>query len=442
MRLRTALAVLTAALVVLGCATGAAATYPRYHTAPPEAGHGPPRLDEPPPATADTIVFLGVEYPEPGTIGAHYAGVQFEVRVASISLTEGIRRSLSLASALRLAAAMGRAGYQVRQGGLPSSDPPPLEGARFALIGRIVELAVRSSGTTGPHRVRAETQIAWELLDLSAGRPAFGVRTSGRAQARDSVAESVLHAVDGALVGLLQHAGFRAVLARLEPGSPGLASTDHLFLGISAGAGDAVALSPEQLNLRESGDPLILLAGGVVALGGADRFDEPAFVITGDGLVLTSSRAVQNRARLWVRFGNGVERPAGLLRADRSTGVALIRISCPSSCTTVPWTLEIGAAREPIVAVRPPSGSDPSHLFVPGEVRVTGEPSVRRLEVRFEARVAIGLRGGEPIARKRDGAVFAIAAPWRGTIRGVPLADALRGLSVVAQRDQALGSRE
>ncbi len=421
------------ALALVGCGAQGGWT-PRYHAPSPEATYQSVSMERLPPAvTSDTIVFLGIEYPEPGPLGAHYSGAQFEVRSGSLLLTDGVRRSWSIGSALRVEAALRRAGYRVRQGALPSSDGPPLSGARFALIGRVTDLAVQSSGSTGPHQVRAETQIAWEVFDLAAGGSVFGRRTFGRAQLPDSIPGSVLHAVDSALVALVADFGYRAVLMRAAPrenrgaGDAAVDLGERLVERPAPGSTDVIPLSPADGNPLSTADLGVRLASGVVTLRGAERYDESAFLLTRDGLALTTVRAVRGALRLWVRFGSGVERPARVLRADQNTGVALLHVSCPGPCTTVPWTLEPAAAAAAILVVRAPLGPDPGHLL--GDGQANGLPG-RPLDSRFVAQVNVPLLGGEPLARARDAVVFAIAVPWRSQVRGLPLADAFRGLGI------------
>jgi hypothetical protein len=121
-----------------------------------------------------------------------------------------------------------------------------------------------------------------------------------------------------------------------------------------------------------------------------------------------------------------VERPARVLRRNPSTGVALIQVPCPGPCTPVPWTLEPETAATAIVVVRAPAGSDPLPIVSGGEIRGRGG----RVGPRFETRLGLPPHGGEPIARARDGMVFAIAVPWRSTMRGLTLANALHSLDV------------
>ena len=90
---------------------------------------------------------MGVELPEPGAvIGAHFAGISYEVRQASYQLTDAVRERWGVAERDRGEALMRNAGFSVRGIGPSSSDALQLLGVQYGLLGRVTDLAVRSVG--------------------------------------------------------------------------------------------------------------------------------------------------------------------------------------------------------------------------------------------------------------------------------------------------------
>lgn len=411
------------AALLAGCATGQAPAVPvsRGGGAAPLAGLAAPSL-------AGGVVVMGVEFPESGTIGGHFSGTQFERRTGDIILTDGTRRSWGLAAALRVEAVMREAGYRVEQGAVPTSDAVRLSGFRFGLIGRVAELSVQSSGSTGPHRSRATTAIAWEVLDFAAGSAVLGLRTAGRGEATDSLRGAVMAAVALSFERLLTDSSFLRTLMRPRP-----RDLDELAGAAYAprpepGSRDTIVLRPLDLNPLDAGDSLLRVAAGVVTLRRPDR-DETAFLITRDGLALTSYQAALRLGRAWIRFGTGVERPARVLRADRRAGVALIQVSCPDPCTTVPWTLERGGPPMPVVAIGAPFGAEMRYFFGYGH---TGGPRQGPHRPRFDLTVLGQLTGGEAVARLADGAVFGITVARRHGQAALTMGEAFRALGIRA----------
>ncbi len=376
---------------------------------------------------AGTILLMGVQFPEPGIIGRHFSGVQFQTRVGDIMLTEALRRSWAFAASLRIDTVLRRAGYRVMQGALPTSDARRLEGVRFGLAGRVDSLVVRTAGSTGPHHTAASAVVAWELLDLAAGSPVYGRRTAGEGAEPDSLRVAVLEAVGNALSGLLADSAFlRALVSRRPVDIEEFLSAPYAPRA-EPGSFDTIVLVPDDLNPLPDTSRLLRLAAGVVTLRA--RRDETAVLLTRDGLALTSYQAVRRPGRLFTRFGTGVERPARVLRLNRSAGVALLQISCPDPCTTVPWTARPVLGRDSVVVIGAPFGANPAYLVGYGVVR--GRPGVAAPGRRFNLEVGAELVGGEAVAGVGGGDVFAITLARRSQ-SAIHLAEVFRALAIRA----------
>lgn len=376
------------------------------------------------PSMAGTILLMGIQFPEPGVIGGHFSGVQFQTRVGDILLTEALRRSWSFAASLRMDSVLRRAGYRVMQGALPTSDARRLEGVRFGLLGRVDSLAVRTAGSTGPHSTAANAVVAWELLDLAAGSPVYGRRTAGQGAQADSLRMAVLEALDRALGGLLADSAFLRALVAPRPMDVEEMMAAPYAPRAEPGSSDTIVLVPDDLNPLPDTSVLLRLAAGVVTLR-AGR-EETAVLLSRDGLALTSYQAVRRAHRLYTKFGTGVERPARVLRLNRNAGVALVQISCPDPCTTVPWTTRARAGRDSVIVIGAPFGANPAYLVGRGVVRERAGASVQGR--RFNLEVVAELVGGEAVAGA-DGEVFALTLARR-TQSAINLADAFRALNI------------
>lgn len=380
-----------------------------------------------------TIAVLGLDFPDPGPIGTHLAGVNFPVRAGTIHLTDGTRRNWTLAAALRIAARLDRLGYAVAQGAMPTSDAVLLEGVRFALTGRITDLAIEQTGSTGPLEVDVRVEISWELLDLLGGASVAGLRVAGRAHMRDSLSAAVLLAVDRSLVGAFHEPSFLAALAApaalgalLVAGPDATARPLTPTRRLVAGMRETIRLTTADLNVLADTSLVLQLAAGVVTLTSADANDETAFLITRDGLALTTGRAVAQGRRVFARFLTGVERPVRLLRTG-SGGIALVQVDCPGPCYTVPWTTDRGQTPTGVVAVGAPFGGDPMYALARGRTAgARGRTHAGHIRLDVEA----GLTGGEPVAREADGQVIAIAASRARSMGAVPLMDAFESLGL------------
>ncbi len=408
-----------------GCVGGAA-------PAPGPAPGLAPRLGAPlaglgSPAVVGTIVVMGVELPVAGAIGSHYEGVQFEREVARIFMSDGLRRSWALESARRLADRLRDAGYRVEQGATPTSDARALGTARFGLTGRVASLRVRSSGGTGPHRIEASSVVAWELLDLARGASVIERVQPGRARAREAVDAAVLGSLDASLAALLGDTLFLRALAAPRP-----RNLDDLVAAFFAerpgpGSTDTIRLGAEERNPLGGGKTLHRLVAGLVTVSGNDR-EDTGVLITRDGLLLTTTRAAGAR-RAWARFGTGDQRPARFLRAAARAGIALMQVSCPDPCATVPWTLARGTGGTRVIVVGAPFGADSGYLVGRGSARGrAGRPLGARIGLDVEA----DLVGSEPVARDDDGRVFALTVPQRRGQAALPIAEVFRLLGIVA----------
>jgi hypothetical protein len=418
--MRRAFAVTGVAIVPLlaGCVVPAAAQAPRAPRAAPLAGLAAPQL-------AGTIVVMGIEFPAPGTIGGHFSGIQFERQVGDIVLTDGLRNSWQLGAAIRTAATMEAAGYSVRNGALPTSDAQGLAGVRFGLSGRVAELRVRTAGATGPHRADASVEISWELLDLAVGAPVLGMRTRGRGEAADTLRVAVLGAIQEALAGLLADSIFTRAITSARPVDWDEVSGVHFSARPDRSSRDSIVIRHSDLNHLDGVPELVRVAAGTVTLRFDGNREESAFLLTMDGLALTVGAGMSGRRRITARFGTGVERPARVLRYSRRAGVALIQVSCPDRCVSVPWTLQPGGSLERVTVLGAPFGNSPAYMMATG---TTGGRRGRPLGSSFDLEISGQLLGGEAVSRA-DGTVFAMVQTNRFP-RALLLREAFRVLRI------------
>ncbi len=377
------------------------------------------------PRSSGVILLMGLDMPDAGTVfGGHYAGGVFDVRQFGYQLTDAVRERWRIQAAMRGEVLLRGAGFQVRRSEA-SSSAQPLFGVQYGLSGRVTELAVQSTGPAEPYRVEAQVEVAWELLDLGSGTAVFG-RSMRQVLRETGTVDSIVGvAIDGTLLRLLSDPSFRYALAQTR--SDPDAGARLRFARELPAPGTAIEIATAELNPATESTVLLRIAAGVVALRSPDHVFGTAFILTRDGLALTSARSVRNPRRLRARMPNGVERPVRVLRTSRGLDVALIQIACDGDCETVDWEMPAGVAVfTNIVVIGAPLTDQDSIGIAFGRVGGRwGMASGVTLEVP-DGSVA----GGEPVARTASGRVFALVSSRPGRRTAVLLSEVLGALKV------------
>lgn len=376
------------------------------------------------PRNVGTLAILDVTLPEAGeAIGEQFAGMQFAQRIGRLHMNDGQRRAWTAAARRDADSVLRVAGYPVRTIAAATSDAERAEGIRFGLSATVERLALRTAGRGSPMRVDATATVNWELLDFPSGRTAFGRRLEGTARTTDSLDVAAVLAIRRSFEALLADSLFRDALRNTEP----QADTETFrggYVRSLPGPMDAVVVRPEDVNVVPVGDPVVRVAAAAIMLRARDGVMATGFVITRDGLAITSSSVVHaGENRLWARFPNGVRRSARIVR-ERGR-FALVQVACAEPCRTVDLNVEPWPTRgTPLVAVGAPFGDDEAFVTATGtESGACGwfSGGVRRLDL-------VGLTlGGEPVARADDGTVVGVVTREGCAMR---LAEALRTLNV------------
>jgi S1-C subfamily serine protease len=415
-----------AALLAAGCGHGGLVpgTGARAPTLPAGAGF---------PAGIGTLLYIGLEFPEPGTvIGAQYGGRTFEVRQSSFHITEAVRNGWTRAARLRGESLLHAAGYQATTVGGPTSDVVMVdEDVRFGLQGRVLALDIRTRAGGTPSRSDGRVEVAWEVLDVARGAVVFGRTLEGAVRAAPSIEHATFDALDDALGRLLADTAFQRVLREPPPPREVEAAAGGMVL---AGSIEPISVSRGDINPARDSGAIGRVAAGLVTLSSSGRSIGTAFVLTRSGLALTSQRAARQAVRLRVRLPSGVVRPARVIRTHSGLDVALIQIACPETCTTVDWSEDLPAVNAEVLVVAAPLGDAAAVIVTPG--RIGGQWGLAT-GVTLALPGIEEVLGGEPIALATTGRVVAMVAARPGRRSALLLGELLRALrvSVVAGQE-------
>jgi hypothetical protein len=403
---------LVAVCALLGCA---------HHRAAPDA----PTAGLP--QSSGVVVLTGVDLPESGSIfGGHYTGATFDVRQSSYQMTEAVRTRWGRDARQRGEALLRGAGIRVHTLGPSTSDAQQLQGVQYGLSGSVTDLAVRSSGGTEPFRMDVQVEVSWEVLDLGSGDAIFG-RTI-RAGVREVAAldAAVGHALDASLNRLVADSAFRYALAEMR--SDPDAGVAARFARPAPAPDEVVILAPHDINASDDSTSTGRLAAGLVTLHNPDAMLGTAFLISRDGLALTSARIVRNLRRVRARLPNGVDRPIRVVRVARGLDVALIQVAC-AECTTVDWEAPGGVDvyTNVVAAAAPPSDRDSAGIAFG---RVGGRWFLANGVTLVDLPDGV-VAGGEPVARTASGKVFAMVSTRPGRRSALLLREVLGALKVM-----------
>lgn len=374
------------------------------------------------PVPSGAILLSGVEFPEAGaSFGGHFGGAGFDVRQFGYQMTDAVRAQWSLEARRRGERLLRAAGFRVHVIGPQTGGVSQLLGVQYGLSGRVAQLLVRSFGQGEPFRIEAQAAVEWELLDLGAGAEVIGRTMRHVARGTGSLDSLVGQAVDGSLAQLLADSAFRYALAqvRAEPD----ARTAARFRD-TVSDDQTIDILIDDINPSHDSALIGRVAAGLVTLRSPAGLMGTAFLISRDGLALTSARLVRDR-RLRARFPNGIERPVQVLRTHRGLDVALVQIAC-TVCTTVPWVSPEGApVRTGIVTVG--AAIDAGARLRVEYGRLGGRWGLAH-GVTVELRA--GAIGGEPIMNTATGQVFAMISSRGGRAVALMLYEVLEALRI------------
>lgn len=121
---------------------------------------------------ADTLLYVGLEWPEVGTqLGDNYDEF-FRTPVSQNVMTRQLHVRVSRGTMETALAMLREAGYAVKEGA-PDPQPSALTPmTRYALRGRLVEFSLDTRGRTD-RRVEVKLAIRWDVLALPGGRVAY-----------------------------------------------------------------------------------------------------------------------------------------------------------------------------------------------------------------------------------------------------------------------------
>ena len=367
---------------------------------PPPAGALPFNASE-----AGRIVLLSVDLPEAGTvIGGHYEGVQFDRQRSSLQMADGPRDQWMEAARLAGDSALSAAGFRVELLTAPTGDPQALQGVRFGLAGRVTQMDLRTTGYVEPFVIDCSVRVEWDLLDFATGAAIYEGRSTARIRGADSLASGVARATALALSHLVGESAFQRAVMSPRP----LLIEDLLvaeFARRMPEPYDTIFLDTAQQFLSPSGGTM----AGVAQLNGSRGYRGTALVLTRDGLALAPA-SVGRQRWLWALHADGRRRAVRVLRV--ASDAALVELSCPDGCATVPWvvdsTLEDGAR-----VVWYGGGALAISMLAPG--LGYGERTLRVQQTRsgtaWTLRGRRKLTNGEAIARTPDGMMVGVATP-------------------------------
>ncbi len=378
------------------------------------------------PVASGVVVLTTIDLPESGNVfGGHFSGTTFDVRQSSYQMTEAVRTRWGREARSRGEALLRGAGIRVHTHGPSSSDLQELRGVQYGLSGTVTDLAVRSSGTAEPFRVEAQAEIAWELLDLGSGHAVFGRSMRGSVREVATIDAAVGHVLDASLTRLLADSSFRFALAEMR--SDPDAGVPVRFARGAVAPDEVIELAPHDINPAADSTVTGRMAAGLVTLRSPDAVLGTAFLISRDGLALTSARAVRNRRRIRARMPNGVERPIRVVRVHRGLDVALIQVAC-AECTTVDWEAPEGVDVYTNVVTATAPGSDAEAAAI-AFGRIGGRWFLANGVTLIDLPDGV-VAGGEPVARTASGRVFALVSTRPGRRSALLLREVLTALNV------------
>ncbi|HUP00647.1 MAG TPA: trypsin-like peptidase domain-containing protein [Gemmatimonadota bacterium] len=199
---------------------------------------------------------------------------------------------------------------------------------------------------------------------------------------------------------------------------------------------EPVTISAGDLNPSPAATLFDRLADAVFSIHGS-RSRGSGFLITRDGLAITNFHVIDRQPDLVARLRDGRSLPVRILRYDRASDVALVRLPCAPECHTLPLGDEASfSVGSDVYIVGTPLTDFLSHTLTKGIVSgIRSRNGVTLLQT--DAAINRGNSGG-PIVNAADGTAIAIVSSKlvrddvEGIGFGITIFDALEVLGVVA----------
>jgi len=393
-----------------------------------------PQVAPVPAMTHDTIVFLGIELPAPGTeLGGYFNGL-LKIRQSTNYMTADMQSGWSQEIRDGGARLLESAGYQLRSVSPLFSQMQSYEGVRRALAGRMTSLQVDVYGSLAGGKTEVQLDVDWEVLDLTNHNVVYRHQTNGAASVGGTSAHAVGYALRAAMLRLVADSAFaRSFVTHPTPPPATYRTVSANWRRPLPGLADLLTIHRGALNPYPSTSPLERALHGTVTILG-DQGSGSAFLITRDGLALTNHHVIAQQQSLVARFPDGRQLAVRVLRSDSAADVALIEVACDSQCNTVDLdatlTADVGSE---VYVVGTPLTEQLANTVTRGIVSgVRLEHGVTLIQT--DAAVNPGNSGG-PILDARSGKAYAIVkfklvGPAEGLGFGVAVADALRILGI------------
>lgn len=202
---------------------------------------------------------------------------------------------------------------------------------------------------------------------------------------------------------------------------------------VPAGA-DLITISSTDLQPSGAAALFDRVAAAVISISG-NRSRGSGFLITRDGLALTNYHVIDRQENLTAQLRDGRVLPVRVLRIDRASDVALVKISCNHRCRTVSLGDEESfSVGSDVYIVGTPLSEFFSHSLTKGIVSGLRTRKGTTL-IQTDAAINPGNSGG-PIVNASNGSVIGIVSTKlvRSDIEGIgfgtTIDDALRVLGV------------
>lgn len=132
---------------------------------------------------ADTILYVGFEWPEVGShLGDNYDEF-FRTPVSQNVMTRQLHVRIDRGTRETAVEMLGEAGYSARAG---TTNPQPSDftsGIRYALRGMLIEFSLDTRGRTD-RRVEVKLAVRWDLFVVATGRVAYSKEFRAESETR------------------------------------------------------------------------------------------------------------------------------------------------------------------------------------------------------------------------------------------------------------------
>jgi serine protease Do len=211
----------------------------------------------------------------------------------------------------------------------------------YTLVATVAEVQSRVS-----EPARVEVSVEWAVVARVANTPVYRVTTRGLAEAPPQDTAAVAAALGRAAESLLAHPNFRAAITATPP-SVGLPPAHwEAPLRVKACTRADLTLPGQLANITAA--VVTVRAGDTIGTG---------TVVSPDGFVVTAAHVIRGVQAPNVRFGNGVDVTAEVVRVDGVQDVALLHVP-GAGFTCVPLEPKAPTLGADLYAVGSPAGLD------------------------------------------------------------------------------------